>query len=196
MIRTAECVSPMHPDKMCDRISDALLDLHLKQDPNSRCAIETMGGLGEVYITGEVSSIAIVTDEEITNIVHRITQDSNIKVTINLNQQSPEIAQGVDADNVSEQGDGDQGLMLGFACKETEELMPLPIQIAQRLTEKLSRIRKDGTLPWLRPDGKSQVTVEYDGFKPLRVTKVVIATQHDDMLSDCLLYTSPSPRDS
>ena len=102
MIRTAECVSPMHPDKMCDRISDALLDLHLKQDPNSRCAIETMGGLGEVYITGEVSSIAIVTDEEITNIVHRITRDNNIKVKINLNQQSPEITLDIDTAKAKE----------------------------------------------------------------------------------------------
>lgn len=152
MIRTAECVSPMHPDKMCDRISDALLDLHLKQDPNSRCAIETMGGLGEVYITGEVSSIAIVTDEEITNIVHRITQDSNIKVTINLNQQSPEIAQGVDTG-----GAGDQGIMIGYAVNENDLFLPQEYYLSRQLNQYI--------YSQFPNDGKTQVTMNGNSLR-------------------------------
>ena len=190
---TSESVTEGHPDKVCDAISDAILDDLLSQDQESHVACETLATNGLVVVSGEVrSSGSLDIPKIVKNTLSKIgytdeakgMDNNSVEIKEIIHEQSPEIAQGVDADNVSAQGAGDQGLMFGFACKETEELMPLPIQIAQRLTEKLSKIRKDGTLPWLRPDGKSQVTVEYDGFKPLRVTKVVIATQHDDMLSE------------
>ena len=189
---TSESVTEGHPDKVCDAISDAILDNLLSQDQESHVACETLATNGLVVVSGEVRSsgsldIPKIVKDTLSDIGYtdeaKGMDNNSVEIKEIIHEQSPEIAQGVDADNISEQGAGDQGLMFGFACKETEELMPLPIQIAQRLTEKLSKIRKDGTLPWLRPDGKSQVTVEYDGFKPLRVTKVVIATQHDDMLS-------------
>ena len=190
---TSESVTEGHPDKVCDAISDAILDNLLSQDQESHVACETLATNGLVVVSGEVRSsgsldIPKIVKDTLSDIGYtdeaKGMDNNSVEIKEIIHEQSPEIAQGVDADNISEQGAGDQGLMFGFACKETEELMPLPIQIAQRLTEKLSKIRKDGTLPWLRPDGKSQVTVEYDGFKPLRVTKVVIATQHDDMLSE------------
>ena len=190
---TSESVTEGHPDKVCDAISDAILDNLLSQDQESHVACETLATNGLVVVSGEVRSsgsldIPRIVKDTLSDIGYtdeaKGMDNNSVEIKEIIHEQSPEIAQGVDADNISEQGAGDQGLMFGFACKETEELMPLPIQIAQRLTEKLSKIRKDGTLPWLRPDGKSQVTVEYDGFKPLRVTKVVIATQHDDMLSE------------
>ena len=190
---TSESVTEGHPDKVCDAISDAILDNLLSQDQESHVACETLATNGLVVVSGEVRSsgsldIPKIVKDTLSDIGYtdeaKGMDNNSVEIREIIHEQSPEIAQGVDADNISEQGAGDQGLMFGFACKETEELMPLPIRIAQRLTEKLSKIRKDGTLPWLRPDGKSQVTVEYDGFKPLRVTKVVIATQHDDMLSE------------
>jgi len=188
---TSESVTEGHPDKVCDAISDAILDNLLSQDQESHVACETLATNGLVVVSGEIRSSGSL---DVENIVRETLSDigytdeakgmdnNSVDIRAIIHEQSPEIAQGVDSDDISEQGAGDQGLMFGFACKETEELMPLPIQIAQRLTEKLATIRKDGTLSWLRPDGKSQVTVEYDGFTAIRVTKVVIATQHDDML--------------
>ena len=147
MIRTAECVSPMHPDKMCDRISDTLLDLYLKQDPNSRVAIETCGGMGEVYITGEVTSNAVILGKEIVEVVKEITKDDNIKVLINLNKQSPEIAQGVDTG-----GAGDQGIMTGYACRENEQLLPQEYFLARELNKFIF-----DKFPF---DGKTQITLD------------------------------------
>jgi len=146
MIRTAECVSPMHPDKMCDRISDTLLDLYLEQDPNSRVAIETCGGMGEVYITGEVTSNANVSEEKITEVVKEIVKDDVI-VLINLNSQSPEIAQGVDTG-----GAGDQGIMTGYACRENEQLLPQEYFLARELNKFIFE-----KFPF---DGKTQITLD------------------------------------
>ena len=147
MIRTAECVSPMHPDKMCDRISDTLLDLYLEQDSNSRVAIETAGGNGLVYITGEVTSTAIVSKEQITNVVRTITTDDNITVMINLNTQSPEISQGVDTG-----GAGDQGIMTGYACRDNEQLLPQEYFLARELNKFIFE-----KYPF---DGKTQITLD------------------------------------
>jgi S-adenosylmethionine synthetase len=147
MIRTAECVSPMHPDKMCDRISDTLLDLHLRNDPESRVAIETAGGNGLVYVTGEVTSDYKVTQEEIENVVREVTQDDKIAVIINLNQQSPEIANGVDTG-----GAGDQGIMTGYACRENEQLLPQEYFLARELNKFIFQ-----KFPF---DGKTQITLD------------------------------------
>ena len=147
MIRTAECVSPMHPDKMCDRISDTLLDLHLTNDPYSRVAIETCGGNGLVYVTGEVTSEYKVTQQQIEHIVKDITKDENIKVIINLNQQSPEIANGVDNG-----GAGDQGIMTGYACRENEEYLPQEYYLARTLNKYVY-----ANYPY---DGKTQITLD------------------------------------
>ena len=146
MIRTAECVSPMHPDKMCDRISDTLLDLYLEQDPNSRVAIETCGGMGEVYITGEVTSNANVSEEKITEVVKEIVKDDVI-VLINLNSQSPEIANGVDTG-----GAGDQGIMTGYACRDNEQLLPQEYFLARELNKFIFE-----KYPF---DGKTQITLD------------------------------------
>ena len=190
---TSESVTEGHPDKVCDAISDAILDNILEQDPNARVACETLATTGLVVVSGEVTTTGFVHVEDIvkktlgeigyTNSAYGM-DNKKVKVNSCLDAQSPEIAQGVDADDISEQGAGDQGLMFGYACKETPELMPLPIQIAHRLTERLSELRKNGTLAWLRPDGKSQVSVNYENGNPISVETVVIATQHDDMLAE------------
>ena len=152
MIRTAECVSPMHPDKMCDRISDTLLDLHLQQDPNSRVAIETCGGNGLVYVTGEVTSEYKITDEEIIEVVTDITTDDFIKVIINLNSQSPEIAQGVDTG-----GAGDQGIMIGYACRDNEQFLPQEYYLSRELNKFVF-----DKYPY---DGKTQVTMNGNSLR-------------------------------
>ena len=152
MIRTAECVSPMHPDKMCDRISDTLLDLHLQQDPNSRVAIETCGGMGEVYITGEVTSNAVVTRENIVKVVHDVTTDDTINVIININSQSPEIANGVDTG-----GAGDQGIMIGYACRDNKQFLPQEYFLSRELNKHVF-----SKYPY---DGKTQVTMNGNSLR-------------------------------
>ena len=152
MIRTAECVSPMHPDKMCDRISDTLLDLHLEQDPNSRVAIETCGGMGEVYITGEVTSNAVVTRENIVKVVHDVTTDDTINVIININSQSPEIANGVDTG-----GAGDQGIMIGYACRDNKQFLPQEYFLSRELNKHVF-----SKYPY---DGKTQVTMNGNSLR-------------------------------
>ena len=188
---TSESVTEGHPDKACDAFSDAILDDILSKDNDAHVACESLATKGLIVISGEVRTDTTFDAKKIVKeTIRKIGYNSknsgvdlnDVKIITKLHEQSSEIAQGVDSDNIAEQGAGDQGLMFGFACNETPELMPLPIQIAHRLTERLTLLRKDGTLPWLRPDGKSQVSVKYSGNTPTSVDKTVIATQHDDML--------------
>ncbi len=187
---TSESVTEGHPDKVADCISDAILDSILTQDPNSRVACETMitGAKDKeslkIFISGEITSEANIDYEKVAEkTLKEIGYSENCIIETLIKPQSKHIAQGVDSDENHEQGAGDQGLMFGYACNETPELMPLPITLSQRLVEKLTRVRKNGTFSWLRPDGKSQVTIEYDDQNnPVKVDKVVIATQHDDLL--------------
>ena len=194
---TSESVTEGHPDKICDAISDSILDAMLAQDPRSRVAVETLVTTGQVHVAGEVTTEAYV---DIPTIVREkvleIGYDSSAKgfdgnscgVNVAIGQQSPDIAQGVDTahesrvegviDEIAKQGAGDQGLMFGYACTDTDELMPLPIALAHRLSRRLTRVRKDGVLPYLRPDGKTQVTIEYAGDQPVRLDTVVLSTQH------------------
>ena len=184
---TSESVTEGHPDKVCDKVSDSILDEFLKGDPDSRVAVETMTTTGFVGVAGEVTS---KTSFDIESVIRRtiaeigyndpaLKFDSNsCEVMIKLDKQSPDISQGVTADDYKEQGAGDQGLMFGYATNETKELMPLPILLAHKLTKKLTDVRKNGALSWVRPDGKSQVSVRYKDHKPKQLETIVISTQH------------------
>ena len=199
MLFTSESVTEGHPEKICDQISDAILDAMLDQDTASRVACETLVTTGMVVVAGEVTTKAWVDMQKVVrDTVEEIGYtDSNMgfdfntcAVLISLDKQSPNIAQGVNEGEGAhtEQGAGDQGLMFGYACDETPELMPLPIQLAHRLTERLSHVRKDGTMDYLRPDGKSQVTVRYVDGIPKSVDAVVISTQHAEEVSQSQLH--------
>jgi S-adenosylmethionine synthetase len=199
MLFTSESVTEGHPDKISDQISDAILDAMLDQDTASRVACETLVTTGMVVVAGEVTTKAWVDMQKVVrDTVQEIGYtDSNMgfdfntcAVLISLDKQSPNIAQGVNEGEGAhtEQGAGDQGLMFGYACDETPELMPLPIQLAHRLTERLSHVRKDGSMDYLRPDGKSQVTVRYVDGIPKSVDAVVISTQHAEEVSQSQLH--------
>ena len=190
---TSESVTEGHPDKVCDMISDSILDEYLKGDPNSRVAVETMTTTDFVGVAGEVTSKASFDIESIVRkTITEIGYDNpdlkfdshSCEVMIKLHEQSPDISQGVTGTDEKEQGAGDQGLMFGYASNETEELMPLPILLAHKLTKKLTDVRKNNQLPWARPDGKSQVSIRYEDDKPKAIEAIVLSTQHSPEITN------------
>ena len=216
---TSESVTEGHPDKLCDQISDAVLDAVIAKDPNARVACETAAASGLVLIMGEITTDAVFDAQEIArSVIRDIGYDDSAKsfdgntcgVMVSLHRQSPDIAMGVDRALESKNGEtdelelgaGDQGMVFGYACKETEELMPLPIALAHRLSRRLTAVRKQGVLPYLYPDGKTQVTVAYADGKPLRIDTVVVSTQHSaevdmetlraDVLREVILPSLPA----